>query len=156
MLCRLLIPFYPVSHYLGYNAMDDFFPSMALKPNPQCDDNHCVKRQAEWQEKERLRPKEEVVEVVEEVTHEDNEWHIELVEEDAPAPVGEPEIRTETSPVPFLMMPEAPTVELEEGLEFAYDAPDVVEGDAEAVETVESSGVEGQSLEELMAQMKGI
>merc|ERR1712168_1794390 len=71
------------SHYLGYNAMEDFFPSMSLKPNPGCDDANCVKKQAEWREKERLEPKEEAKEEVEEeVTHEDNEWHIELVVEE--------------------------------------------------------------------------
>merc|ERR1719309_871139 len=47
---KKLLQFGKVSHYLGYNAMDDFFPSMALKPNPQCDDGNCVKRQKEWEE----------------------------------------------------------------------------------------------------------
>ena len=148
-----------MSHYLGYNAMDDFFPSMALKPNPQCADANCVEKQAEWQERERLEPKEVVVEVSEEeVTHEDNEWHIELVEEEA-EPVAK-----------GVKAPASATVELAEGLELAYDAPDVDEGVVESVETVESTvestvdstvestggGGEEQSLEELMAQMKSI
>lgn len=138
---KKLLQFGKVSHYLGYNAMDDFFPSMALKPNPQCDDNNCVKRQAEFQEQERLNPKEEVVEEVEEVIHEDNEWHIELVEEDEPtqADVG--------------VAPTTKTEELAEGLELAYDAPEVTEN---GVEPVEAEGGDGQSLEDLMAQMKSI
>merc|ERR1719369_1678279 len=149
---KKLLQFGKVSHYLGYNAMDDFFPSMALKPNPQCDDNHCVKRQAEWQEKERLKPKEEVVEEVEEVTHEDNEWHIELVEEDGPA-LGEVTLEEIKDSVAVTKTLLPASIELVEGLELAYDAPDADDG---GVESVQSTVGEEQSLEELMAQMKGI
>ncbi|KAJ8320602.1 hypothetical protein KUTeg_002189, partial [Tegillarca granosa] len=66
----------------GYNALQDFFPSMAMKPNPQCDDRNCQKQQAEYQKREALKPKVEVKEKKEEeVVHEDNEWQIELVSE---------------------------------------------------------------------------
>ncbi|KAK1173640.1 ubiquitin-like modifier-activating enzyme 5 [Acipenser oxyrinchus oxyrinchus] len=34
--------------YLGYNAMQDFFPTMVIKPNTQCDDRHCRKQQKEY------------------------------------------------------------------------------------------------------------
>lgn len=43
--CRYLLKFGRVSYYLGYNAMEDFFPSMAMKPNPQCNDRHCRRQQ---------------------------------------------------------------------------------------------------------------
>ena len=46
---RYLLKFGDVSYYLGYNALRDFFPNMAMKPNPQCDDNHCKKQQAAYQ-----------------------------------------------------------------------------------------------------------
>jgi len=46
-----------VTPYLGYNAMVDFFPTMSLKPNPDCDDYFCRKQQKAFavKEAERLR-----------------------------------------------------------------------------------------------------
>ena len=46
---RYLLGFGDVTHYLGYNALQDFFPTMSMKPNPQCDDSHCRKQQTEFQ-----------------------------------------------------------------------------------------------------------
>lgn len=114
---RYLLKFGTVSYYLGYNAMQDFFPTMTMKANPQCNDSYCRKQQDEYkvsacglvygvgltyfslhyflfyderltekansvhlrdfsplQKKEAERPKVEVVQEVEEVVHEDNEW----------------------------------------------------------------------------------
>lgn len=48
-ICRCLLGFGDTSHYLGYNALKDFFPSMSMKPNPNCDENNCRLRQAEYQ-----------------------------------------------------------------------------------------------------------
>ena len=48
-LYRYLLEFGSVSYYLGYNAMQDFFPSMALKPNPACEEVVCQQRQREYQ-----------------------------------------------------------------------------------------------------------
>ncbi|KAK3083251.1 hypothetical protein FSP39_017694 [Pinctada imbricata] len=77
-----LLKFGQVTYYLGYNALQDFFPSMAMKPNPQCDDLHCLKRQAEYQKRLASMPKVEEVKVEkeEEVVHEED-WGIELVSE---------------------------------------------------------------------------
>lgn len=48
-LCfRYLLKFGTVSYYLGYNAMQDFFPTMAMKANPQCSDRYCRKQQEEY------------------------------------------------------------------------------------------------------------
>ena len=66
-----------MSEYVGYNAMSDYFPSMSMKPNPQCDSGHCRKRQAEYQahlaslppQQEEEKEKEEEV-----IVHENNEW----------------------------------------------------------------------------------
>ena len=54
---RYLLNFGQVTPYLGYNAMVDFFPTMALKPNPDCDDFFCRKQQKAFavKEAERLR-----------------------------------------------------------------------------------------------------
>lgn len=38
---KYLLGFGEVSDYLGYNALIDFFPKMALKPNTTCDDSFC-------------------------------------------------------------------------------------------------------------------
>jgi len=134
---KYLLGFGKVSHYLGYNALEDFFPMMALKPNPQCDDRNCLKRQADYQEKEALKPKvvEEVI-VEEEIVHEEDHWGIELVSE-----------TTEDE----LCQSEGVTPDLVAGLKVAYTVP--AKQDDSAVTVGESSE---QSLEDLMAQMKGL
>ena len=55
--------------------MQDFFPTMMLKPNYACDDYHCRLRQKEHKEFLILNPVKEIVKQ-EEVTvvHEENDW----------------------------------------------------------------------------------
>ncbi|XP_066580394.1 ubiquitin-like modifier-activating enzyme 5 [Amia ocellicauda] len=130
---KYLLGFGTVSHYLGYNAMQDYFPTMAMKANPQCTDSHCRTQQEEFKKREAVRPRQEEVEEAEEVIHEDNEWGIELVSE-----VTEKELEAASGPVP----------DLPEGITVAYTIPQQEE--AAAGETVPESD---QSLEELMAQM---
>jgi len=70
---KFLLHFGQVSHYLGYNAMEDFFPTMILKPNPNCDDTYCKERQEEYALKPKVEQK--PAEIIEEKPiHEDNEW----------------------------------------------------------------------------------
>ncbi|XP_055337246.1 ubiquitin-like modifier-activating enzyme 5 [Paramacrobiotus metropolitanus] len=45
---KYLLKFGKVSMYVGYSALEDFFPTWELKPNPQCDDRQCVHRQADF------------------------------------------------------------------------------------------------------------
>ncbi|XP_028290481.1 ubiquitin-like modifier-activating enzyme 5 isoform X1 [Gouania willdenowi] len=130
---KYLLKFGSVSYYLGYNAMQDFFPSMSMKPNPQCNDRHCRKQQDEYKKKEAERPKVEVVEEEEEVVHEENDWGIELVSE-----VTDTELQTASGPMP----------DLPEGITVAYTIPAQVQESGEMLEDTE------QSLEELMAQMR--
>ncbi|KAL4635273.1 ubiquitin-like modifier-activating enzyme 5 [Arapaima gigas] len=131
---KYLLNFGTVSHYLGYNAMQDFFPTMSMKANPQCDDRYCRSRQEEFQAE---RPKqEEVVNLEEQVVHEDNEWGIELVSE-----VTDAELQAASGPVP----------DLPEGITVAYTIPEEkgeAASDGAVIEETE------QSLEELMAQMR--
>ncbi|KAJ8277611.1 hypothetical protein GJAV_G00077520 [Gymnothorax javanicus] len=135
---KYLLGFGSVSYYLGYNAMQDFFPTMSMKANPQCNDHYCRKQQEEYKRKEAERPKPEVVEEEEaQVVHEDNEWGIELVSE-----TTEQELTAASGPRP----------DLPEGITVAYTIPEK-EGNAPAGEVVEETE---QSLEELMAQMKRI
>ncbi|MEQ2314748.1 ubiquitin-like modifier-activating enzyme 5 isoform X1 [Girardinichthys multiradiatus] len=132
---KYLLKFGTVSYYLGYNAMQDFFPTMTMKANPQCNDRHCRRQQEEYKKKEAERPKVEAVQEEEEeaIVHEDNEWGIELVSE-----VTDAELQAASGVVP----------DLPEGITVAYTIP--VEETAKG-ETVEETEV---SLEDLMAQMR--
>ena len=38
-----------MTHYLGYSALNDFFPTMTLRPNVQCENKHCRDRQQDYQ-----------------------------------------------------------------------------------------------------------
>lgn len=105
---KFLLNFGTVSFYLGYNAMQDFFPTMSMKPNPQCDDRNCRRQQEEYKKKVVALPKQEVVQEEEEIIHEDNEWGIELVSE-----VSEEELKNSSGPVP----------DLPEGITVAYTIP---------------------------------
>ncbi|ESN91313.1 hypothetical protein HELRODRAFT_108304 [Helobdella robusta] len=80
-----LLKFGEVSHYLGYNALQDFFPTMSMKPNPQCTDRHCLIRQNEYQAFIKENPTAEFKKLEEDpdpVKHDNNEWGIELIHED--------------------------------------------------------------------------
>ncbi|XP_034850638.1 ubiquitin-like modifier-activating enzyme 5 [Mirounga leonina] len=134
---KFLLNFGTVSFYLGYNAMQDFFPTMSMKPNPQCDDRNCRKQQEEYKKKVAALPKQEAAQEEEEIIHEDNEWGIELVSE-----VSEEELKNSSGPVP----------DLPEGITVAYTIPKKQE-DSVAEVTVEDSG---ESLEDLMTKMKNM
>ncbi|XP_052674974.1 ubiquitin-like modifier-activating enzyme 5 [Crassostrea angulata] len=133
---KYLLKFGDVTYYLGYNALQDFFPTMAMKPNPQCDDNHCQRQQKLFQEREALKPKEVVKEKVEEAIVHEDEWGIELVSE-----TTEEELQQAQGDVPTLT----------EGVTVAYTKPAATKDDNSAV--VEDSG---ESLEELMKKMQSI
>ncbi|XP_012306657.1 ubiquitin-like modifier-activating enzyme 5 [Aotus nancymaae] len=134
---KFLLNFGTVSFYLGYNAMQDFFPTMSMKPNPQCDDRNCRKQQEEYKKKVAALPKQEVIQEEEEIIHEDNEWGIELVSE-----ISEEELKNSSGPVP----------DLPEGITVAYTIPKKQEDSVTEV-TVEDSH---ESLEDLMAKMKNM
>ncbi|XP_011347863.1 ubiquitin-like modifier-activating enzyme 5 isoform X2 [Ooceraea biroi] len=130
---KFLLKFGQVSHYLGYNAMEDFFPKMTLRPNPNCDDAHCRQRQKEYAARPRIQQKPAEV-VDEKPTHEDNEWGISLVDEQS----EQSDKKTSTS-----------------GVRHAYTVPAHTRADSsEREQTVPEST--GPSLEELMAEMKAI
>ncbi|XP_060104873.1 ubiquitin-like modifier-activating enzyme 5 [Heteronotia binoei] len=135
---KYLLNFGSVSFYLGYNAMQDFFPTMAMKPNPQCDDRNCRKQQEEYKKKVAASPKEDIfVEEEEVVVHEENDWGIELVSE-----VSEEELKAASGPTP----------DLPEGITLAYTIPDKEQNSIDGATVTESE----ESLEELMAKMKSI
>lgn len=72
---KYLLNFGDVTYYLGYNAMQDFFPKMTLRPNPHCEDRYCRQRQQEYALKPKPEQKKEEI-VDDKPLHEDNEWGI--------------------------------------------------------------------------------
>jgi len=133
---KYLLKFGQVSMYLGYNAMLDFFPTMSMKPNTSCDEYFCRKCQEEFAIEVAARPKVELVEeeAEEEVVHEDNDWGISLVSEDA----GEAEAAA-TGPG------------LVAGISVAYTVPAPA-----PAQDQEDTPADDTSLEELMKQMKSM
>ncbi|XP_035795909.1 ubiquitin-like modifier-activating enzyme 5 [Anopheles albimanus] len=138
---KYLLLFGTVSDYVGYNALTDFFPTMALKPNPTCEDRWCVKRQQEYQarpEDERNPKQQQQQQSVDAPVHEENPYGIELVAEDAPS-VKVSEGRQPTK--------------LAEGLRQAYDAPlAAVQGEPSESQPATDAD-DDTSLDQLMAQM---
>lgn len=132
---KFLLKFGSVSDYLGYNAMQDFFPTMSMKPNPSCEDRHCRSAQTAYQLRVASAPQVtcNLVVLEDEVVHEENEWGISLVDESVDV--------AEANNLP----------ELSAGLKYAYTGPDLnTEAPTEAAE-----GQEGQ-LADLMAQLKNM
>ncbi|CAH0724475.1 unnamed protein product, partial [Brenthis ino] len=129
-----LLGFGNVSYYLGYSALTDFFPTMTLRPNPQCDEVWCRRRQAEA----RARPAVELAtEVLEDTVpvHADNEWGISLVDENSPEE-------------------ETPNLKLVDGVQVAYSVP--VDNSTPESSTGGAVAASELSLEELMQQMKSM
>eukprot|EP00475_Leptophrys_vorax_P032070 TRINITY_DN49127_c0_g1_i2.p1 TRINITY_DN49127_c0_g1~~TRINITY_DN49127_c0_g1_i2.p1 ORF type:complete len:434 (-),score=29.43 TRINITY_DN49127_c0_g1_i2:121-1326(-) len=92
---KYLLGFGTVTPYLGYSALKDFFPTMRMLPNPQCSNDACRKRQAEY---EADRPKREAAEAAAKAAaeeeerqkeavplHSENEWSISVVDDEADA-----------------------------------------------------------------------
>ncbi|KAL8054181.1 hypothetical protein ABFX02_05G121600 [Erythranthe guttata] len=85
---KYLLKFGSVTPYLGYNALKDFFPTMEMKPNPQCSNASCMERQKEYALAKPARDAaakanleaEVLVEV--KCLHTDNEWNISVVDDD--------------------------------------------------------------------------
>ncbi|KAG8266155.1 Ubiquitin-like modifier-activating enzyme 5 [Homalodisca vitripennis] len=72
---KKLLNFGEVSWYLGYNALNDFFPQMKLKPNSSCDDRFCRSQQAARPPPSvQPSPSKASGDVETAVVHEDNEW----------------------------------------------------------------------------------
>ncbi|CAM6009778.1 unnamed protein product [Sphagnum balticum] len=96
---KYLLQFGQVSKYLGYSALKDFFPTMELRPNPQCANLACRQRQGEY---EAAKPARDLAERAKAETdaaeaalaskvpvHDENEWNISLVDDDeGVAPLG--------------------------------------------------------------------
>lgn len=83
---KYLLKFGYVSPYLGYNALKDYFPTMEMKPNPQCSNVACLERQNEYilakpARDAAAKAKKEEASEPECPIHDDNEWNISVLDD---------------------------------------------------------------------------
>lgn len=144
---KYLLGFAPVSCFLGYNAFSDFFPRDVLRPNPECTNEWCRRRQREAKEagldyppgygKDGGEVKRGGCE--EPPVHESNEWGIEVVE---------------TSEGPLCSDEHGSEKKLAEGIAYAYE-PVRNDGHSESRDAVISVDNE-LSIDDLAEQLKAL
>ncbi|XP_021905599.1 ubiquitin-like modifier-activating enzyme 5 [Carica papaya] len=85
---KFLLSFGYVSPYLGYNSLKDYFPTMQMKPNPQCSNVACLQRQNDYilakparDAAAKAKMQAEASTSVEGPLHFDNEWNISVVDD---------------------------------------------------------------------------
>ncbi|XP_011624890.1 ubiquitin-like modifier-activating enzyme 5 isoform X2 [Amborella trichopoda] len=85
---KFLLNFGQASKYLGYNALKDYFPTMDLRPNPQCSNSVCLERQKEYIKMKPVRDvaakakmEAEASNSEEASLHADNEWSISVIDD---------------------------------------------------------------------------
>uniref|UniRef100_A0A2P2JK31 Ubiquitin-like modifier-activating enzyme 5 n=1 Tax=Rhizophora mucronata TaxID=61149 RepID=A0A2P2JK31_RHIMU len=85
---KLLLQFGHVSPYLGYNSLKDYFPTMEMRPNPQCSNAACLERQKEYilgkpARDAEAKAKMEAATLLanEGPLHADNEWNISILDD---------------------------------------------------------------------------
>lgn len=74
-----------------YNSLKDYFPTMEMRPNPQCSNAACLERQKEYLLEKpagdaaiRAKMEAEALLVPEGPLHADNEWDISVVDDSEP------------------------------------------------------------------------
>ena len=78
---KKMLGFGKPAHFVGYDALNDFFPSYSLRPNPECDNPRCRALAAAFVPEKKQEVTAES-EGSQSVTHEDGDaWGIELEEE---------------------------------------------------------------------------
>ncbi|KAG0627107.1 hypothetical protein M758_2G174000 [Ceratodon purpureus] len=133
---KYLLQFGLVSRYLGYSALKDFFPTMEMRPNPQCSNTACLECQHEYEANKPERDAaaklkaeadaEEASRAAEVPLHTENEWNISLVDDDDDAAVfsgftEESSAGTKDLPAGLLReLPEADLLDKAEMLENDY------------------------------------
>jgi len=145
---KFLLSFGDVTRYLGYNALADHFPTMTLRPNPECTSYWCRKQQELYcsraAERAAAAPPEPELPAEEEELHADNEWGIEAGSDDDDSPAQPSSGASATT---------AHTPSLATGLEFAHVTSDQLKPVVKAEDAVKDEGVD---LSDLMATLKGI
>lgn len=128
---KYLLKFGKVSLYLGYSALEDFFPTWEMRPNEQCDDSYCLQRQLEFKKNPIATTVNFIIKdkLSDAPVHEDD-FGIEVVAETAAADLQD-------------------NTKVTEGLRSAYVMDDKELGADQGNHVADS----GESLEELMAKM---
>ncbi|KAJ3697290.1 hypothetical protein LUZ61_000995 [Rhynchospora tenuis] len=141
---KYLLKFGQVSPYLGYNSLKDFFPTMEMRPNPQCSNAACVDRQKEYMKSKPVRDaaakakiEAEASSLNEEPLHLDNEWNISVLD-DSDAGVSTSE--------------KAPSI-LPEGL--VHELP-TADNYPDQVGPTATGGIDDDDLEELQRQLDAL
>lgn len=137
---KYLLKFGKVTPYLGYNALDDFFPTWSMKPNPDCNDRFCAERQIEYQQKqlnvEKPASKDEKKDPIDDVPSTENEFGIEIVESH---------------------QEEERSFDVTKGLQYAYLRSKETKTEDDIVQAGEPDDVpSSESIEELMAKLKKV
>ena len=154
---KYLLDFGQTSYYLGYNAMNNFFPSAIVRPNPECVCRPCVARQKEYQGEYKWSPQvwqspEELARLNQAVTHEDNEWGIECesteVENNNNADDNNNDKKSTTN--------DDNETGIGKGLKFAYAKKDNISSKSNNNEGTSVVTDESQSLDDLMSQLEGL
>ncbi|XP_022729974.1 ubiquitin-like modifier-activating enzyme 5 isoform X3 [Durio zibethinus] len=87
---KFLLKFGHVSPYLGYSSLKDFFPTMAMKPNPHCSNAACLERQKDYilakpardaVAKAKMEAEASAAAAADVPLHVDNEWNISVVDD---------------------------------------------------------------------------
>ena len=79
---KYMLNFGEVSGCVGYNALNDFFPSYAMKPNPDCTNDRCRELTSCWVDEHENAPVEARVDLAIGALHAVNEWGIEIAHEE--------------------------------------------------------------------------
>lgn len=139
---KWLLGFGNVSDYLGYSAIKDFFPTMTLRPNPNCSDSWCIRRQRDASKRDAetaaVAKQQEADKDEDELSdpHPDNEWGISVIDDPADAETAINQSPNDQTP-------------LVDGVRFAYE--ENKDKSAKSEDTVKDTGAD---LHDLMAQLK--
>jgi ubiquitin-like modifier-activating enzyme 5 len=130
-----LLNFGEISDFLGYNALQNFFPSYTMKPNPTCSNQDCVKASVAHKEYLILNPP--VIQQKEEdakVMHEDNQWGITL----------------ESSSD----MPLPSQTDLPEGIQYKFEVFDQTDRKIDWIDFVDTKGQDLETLQKQFMDLK--
>lgn len=147
---KFMLGFGETATYLGYIALKEHFPQMALRPNPDCTNSWCRKQQAAYQKRraEELAnaPPPPPPKVEEAVVHESNEWGIEICDDDGDTAAGAGAGGAGSS--------SGSAAPLAQGIQYAHVSSSQEKPNVKAEDKVGAS--EGIDLSDLMAQLQGI
>ena len=147
---KYLLTFGQVSYYLGYNAMNNYFPTEMIRPNVECCVNACLARQKEYAgkwEPQVWRGKGHDGKEDAPVVHDDNEWGICCDDDDEEGGAGgagedgKEDGATDGTQV------------VAEGLTFAYTAGPSTTAAEDDEQTVDTGDM---SLEDMMAELGNV